>query len=197
MGQANESKGIWQMNIVKYVLIASITLFVTLILIYGFTETGIRQLIRWSARISVVLFCSAFAASSIHEIMKNSFSWWLSMNRKYFGISFALIHLMHLGFIILLQLFFHPVFNLAKPTSLMAGGIAYLFVIIMLFTSFKKYAKFLSKKQWKIIHWIGGHWIWAIFVSTNIKHVDEPLYWIPLGLLSLTMLVRIYKLFRK
>lgn len=171
---------------------ASLTLFLVLFLFFGFTEEGLRHNIRWSARISFVLFCLAFGASALRP---NSFSWWLRMNRKYLGISFAIVHLLHLGLLIALQYFFHPVFQLAKSSSLLGGGIAYVFLTLMLLTSFDHFAKYLSKKQWKMLHTWGGYWIWAIFMSTYYKRaVTEPWHWIFVVILMAVLFLRIRKL---
>ncbi len=190
-----ESRGVWEWDLVKYITIFSVGLYVAFFILGGFTEESTRSVIAWSAKISFVLFCMAFAASAIHKRMKNSFSFWWLMNRKYFGISFAINHLIHLGFLVVLQQVFHPVFNMAASTSLMAGGMAYLFVVLMLLTSFEVFSKFLSRKNWKLLHTIGGYWIWVIFLSTYVKKVQNVgVEYLPfvLGLLVVVFL-RIFK----
>lgn len=190
MAQSSESRGVWEWEIVKYVSLGSLLLFGGLLLIYGYTEEGVRQNIRWSARISFTLFVLAFGAAGLHHYFKNSFSWWLRMNRKYLGISFAIIHLLHLGFIGLLQLFFHPVFDQAGMISLLGGGMAYFFVVTMLLTSFDSFSKHLSKGQWKFLHTLGGYWIWIVFLSTYYKRTDEPLHWVYVIILLVILFFR-------
>lgn len=168
-----ESRGVWEWDIVKYVTIFSIGLYVAFFVNGGLTEESTRLAIAWSAKISFTLFCMAFAASAAHKRIKNSFSFWWLMNRKYFGISFAINHLIHLGFLLMLQQVFHPVFTLAASTSLMAGGMAYVFVVLMLLTSFETFSKYLSRKNWKLLHTIGGYWIWVVFLSTYAKRVQS------------------------
>lgn len=73
----------------------------------------------------------------------------------------------------MLQQVFHPVFTLAASTSLMAGGMAYVFVVLMLLTSFETFSKYLSRKNWKLLHTIGGYWIWVVFLSTYAKRVQS------------------------
>ena len=132
----------------------------------GFTEESTREAIRWTARISVVLFSLAFAASGLHRQFHNPFTFWLLTNRKYLGISFAIMHLVHLCYLGLLQFNFHPVFEKAKTISLIGGGLAYFFIVMMLLTSFKIFSKYLSKRQWKLLHTIGGYWILYIFLRS-------------------------------
>ena len=112
------------------------------------------------------------------------------MNRKYFGISFAINHLIHLGFLVVLQQVFHPVFELAATTSLLAGGMAYFFVVTMLLTSFESFAKYLSRKNWKLLHTIGGYWIWVIFLSTYAKKVQNVgVMFLPFVLILIAVLI--------
>jgi len=168
-----ESRGIWEWDLVKYVTIFSIGLYAVFFIKGGFTEESTRMAIAWSAKISFTLFCMAFAASAAHKQIKNAFSFWWLMNRKYFGISFAINHLVHLGFLGVLQQGFHPVFDQAAGISLLAGGLAYLFIILMLLTSFEPFSNYLSRKNWKLLHTIGGYWIWVVFLSTYVKRVQN------------------------
>ena len=160
----------------------------------GWTETGIRQLIQWSARISLTLFCLAFSASYVHALAQDSWSWWLMMNRKYIGISFALIHLFHLLVVLTLQVEFHPVFDQAAASSIIGGGIAYFFVLAMLLTSFDKFAVLLKKGHWKILHTAGGYWIWVVFFITYWKRSDtEPIHCIGVVMLIAVIILRLSK----
>lgn len=199
MSQQTTLRGIWNWNIVKLVLGLSILLYASFFIFLGFTEDGIRACIASSAKISFTFFCLAFSASAVHQIVQNSFSYWWLVNRKYFGIIFAISHLLHLAFLLVLQQVFHPVFTLAADTSLMAGGIAYFFLVLMLLTSFNTFSKYLSPLQWKWLHTIGGYWIWGIFLSTYSKRVMKGEYDIlPFVIvLALVLGLRIYRLFSK
>ncbi len=191
-----ESRGIWAWDLVKFILGLSALLFALLYWTGGFTEASTRAAIRWSARISVLMFCLAFGASSIHYFMKNSFSFWILMNRKYWGISFAIIHLVHLAFLGVLQYFFHPVFTLAASISLFAGGMAYVFLILMLLTSFDAFAAKMSRRNWTFLHTIGAYWIWVIFARSYWKRVlfENEYSYLPLALsLVIVLLARILK----
>lgn len=195
----NSSRGIWAWDIVKLIIIGSLIIFCTIFFLKGFTEESNRLVIRLTARISGVSFCLAFGASAFHAWQQNSFSWWVFMNRKFWGITFAIMHLIHLAFLGLLQSSFHPVFEKAATTSLLAGGLVYLFLILMLITSFPKYAKMVSKKNWVILHTIGGYWIWIIFMISYVKRVlgGSNEYWPLVILFSITLFLRIWKLMKK
>ena len=189
------SKGIWDWDVVKLAVGLPMLLYAAFFFFIGFNEEGTRAAIAWSAKISFTLFCLAFAASAAHLRIRNSLSFWWLINRKYLGIAFAVNHLIHLGFLVLLQQVFHPVFDVAASTSLMAGGLAYLFVVLMLLTSFETFSKQLSQKNWKLLHTIGGYWIWVIFLSTYFKKVmNVGVAFLPFVLiLILVLLLRIFK----
>lgn len=192
-GENQGSRGIWEWQIVTYSIL-SLLGFICAVLFYkGFTEEAVRILIRNTARFSFLFFILAFSADALHKWLRTSASWWLRMNRKFLGISFALVHLIHLATIVVLQLFFHKVFNQADITSIVGGGMAYFFVIAMLFTSFDGPKEWLSKKQWSALHTLGGYWIWAVFLSTYYKRTDEPIYWIFVALLLMVIVLRIHR----
>ena len=187
------SSGIWGWDIVKLIIVGSVMFFGWILFAYGFTEDGTREAIRWTARISVVLFSLAFAASGIHRLIQNSLSFWLLMNRKYLGISFAIIHLIHLFYLVVLQYNFHPVFEKAKTISLIGGGMAYFFLILMLLTSFERFSKFLTKRQWKILHTVGGYWILYIFLRSYWKRALTEYEYYPLAImLVLVIIIRLW-----
>ncbi len=190
-----QSKGLWHWGIVKFVLAFSAILYAILFITQGFEEESNRYAIRWSARISVTLFSLAFGASAIQYFWKNVFTFWLLMNRKYLGISFAISHLTHLFFLLLLQQNFHPVFEKAKTIPLLGGGLAYLFLVLMLLTSFERFSKYLSGKNWLILHTAGGYWIWYIFIRSYVKRAMTEWEYLPLViLLAVVFGLRIFKL---
>lgn len=194
----SEGRGFWEWDLVKLLLVPSFLLLIFGLWSKGFTEEGVRLNIRWTARISVFLFCIAFAASALHLWLRNSLSFWINMNRKYWGISFAIVHLVHLCFLGILQMAFHPVFNLAASFSLFAGGMAYFFVVTMLLTSFPLFAKHLSRKQWSFLHTVGGYWIWTIFMSSYWNRAVEDTNYLPIAiLLVLVFFLRMWALIKK
>lgn len=187
----SSSNSIWEWALVRLIVFLSLALFGIIIAVNGYTEEGIRLIIRWTARISLSCFCIAFAGKYIHQRVQNSFSFWTYMNRKYWGISFALLHLMHLLALGLLQYSFHPVFTKAAPFALFAGGMAYVFIVLMFLTSFEAFAKTITGKQWGILHTLGGYWILVVFTSSYTKGVLRGEYW---DLIFLTMIAGVWLL---
>lgn len=173
----------------------SVLYFLSVFAFQGFVEEATRVCIRVSARISFLFFCMAFTASAIQYQIKNVFSFWILMNRKFLGITFGVIHLIHLMFLGILQTHFHPVFEMAKMTSLIGGGGAYIFLIIMLVTSIEKVKKKMSARFWKAIHTLGMYWIASVFFTTYLKRVLTEREYIPLlVILMVALFLRILKL---
>lgn len=185
-----EGRGIWEWDIVKYSLLFAIGLYAAGFTSLGFTEEGNRAAIAWSAKISFVLFIMAFSASAVQKLFKNSLTFWWRMNRKYFGITFAINHLLHLGLLILLQQVFHPVFTLEPSISLLGGGITYLFIVLMLLTSFEAFSKYLTKKQWLVLHSVGAYTIWVLFLSIyGEKVANVGVEFLPFVLILIVVLI--------
>lgn len=191
--------GLWYWNIVWAMLIFSIANSAYGFWGNGFTEDGVRHSIRWSARAAAILFCMAFSASSIHFFWKNGFTFWLRLNRRHLGIAFAIVHLIHLFWLVVLQLDFHPIFNMAKRISLFGGGLAYVFVVLMLATSFPHFSKKTTPRNWNLLHTVGGWWIWYIFIRSYMRDVMNGDWGdLPLAVfLIVVFLFRILKRWRK
>lgn len=175
------------------ILSISVLFFAGVFILLGYSEESLRINIRWSAKFSLICFCLAFGASSIAGLFQNNFSNWLVKNRRHLGISFAVIHLVHLAFLVLLHRDFDPLFSIRSTVSLALGGLAYLFLVLMLLTSFEKFASLLSKSNWNRLHTIGGYWILAVFSFSILARVFlGQVDYLPLGILVVaTWIVRL------
>jgi DMSO/TMAO reductase YedYZ heme-binding membrane subunit len=184
-------------NLTKWLVGLSILWFAVIFFKHGFHEEANRIAIRQSARIAAVLFSFAFGASALQRFWKNGFSNWLLKNRKNIGVAFAIVHIIHLIFLAVLQTNFHPVFEMAKTISILGGGLAYVFVFLMLLTSFPKFSQYLSPKNWKLLHTAGGYWIWYIFIRSYVKRVNTEIEYLPLVILLVVVFVlRIWKILK-
>ena len=150
------------------VLILTVSL---LILSQDFTEGILRIFIAASAKIAALLFSIAFGVSSFYFFSKDIYSQAALRYRPMVGVSFVVFHTAHLIYLVILQKAFHPVFDLAASISLFAGGMAYLFMYAMLFTTFPTIKKATPPKVWRIIHLVGSWWIWFIFFNSYRKNV--------------------------
>ena len=190
-------QGNWKLTYIAVGL--SMGWFIGVFLLNGFDELSVRSNIRWSARFSVICFCLAFGASAFHRLAQNSVSTWLLKNRKYLGISFAIIHLIHLLFLALLHYYFHQVFVERSIIELALGGLAYVFILLMLLTSFNPIKKLMSQSTWTILHTLGGYWILIVFSNSIIGRVVSGKYaYLPLAILLISVfLLRLFALFKK
>jgi len=175
-------------KLVYFILVFCILWFASAYILFDFNEESTRANIRWSARFGLLCFCFAFGASSMHLLFPNRFSQWLYKNRRYLGVAFALVHLIHLFFIIALHQWFEQIFSLDAIHEVALGGLAYLFTVLMLLTSFDKFSKAISIKNWKRLHTIGGYWIFIVFSNSIFGRVIEgQLSYLPLAILVLSI----------
>ena len=179
--------------IVGWAALAVAAMIAVIIGVVGIGEDGIRMLIRATARTSVALFGAAFVASALHRARPGAVTRWLVANRRYVGVSFAVSHFAHLGALVALAHWsVGGMAAAAKPTTLVLGGIGYVFIAAMVATSFDRTAAWLGARRWSTLHTTGMYWLWFIFFATFApKAPTSPLYAvITLGLLA-TLALRI------
>ena len=122
----------------------SLTLLALSIWIAGmrqFEVDGVRMVIRFTARTSLLFFCLAFSAAALARLWPNAWTRWLRRNRRYLGVTFAASHAIHL-FAIACFAVMDPA-GYAAGTSIASyifGGIGYAFIIAMAATSFDRTA---------------------------------------------------------
>lgn len=140
---------------------------------------GLREVIRATARTSLVLFALAFAASSLAELAPGGYTRWQRRNRRYLGVSFAASHFIHLAALIALAQVDTPLFwTLTSPTTMVLAGTAYVFLAAMAVTSFDTTAAWLGPRKWRLLHLIGGWYIWISFAIAVAKRLPQgPIYW--------------------
>lgn len=155
----------------------------------GWGEDGLRLLARATARTSVSLFLPAFAAAGLERWLRRGWTAWLLRNRRYVGVSFAVSHTLHLAIILTLG-----AVTAGRPfadpdPSLIFGGLAYLFIAAMAATSFDRTAAWLGPRRWKLLHTVGGYYLWGIFALNYVgKAFSDPLY-VPFALAVIGVLV--------
>src|SRR5450631_3667650 len=104
-----------------------------------FEVEGVRMVIRFTARSSLVLFCLAFSAGALARLWPNAWTRWQRRNRRQLGVSFAASHAIHAVaiacFAAISPAGFLAATNLA---SYVFGGIGYACIIAMTATSFHR-----------------------------------------------------------
>jgi DMSO/TMAO reductase YedYZ heme-binding membrane subunit len=143
-----------------------------------FEVDGVRMVIRFTARTSLLLFCLAFSAAALARLWPNGWTRWLRRNRRALGVSFAASHGIHAVAIACFAAMdpagFTGATNLA---SYIFGGIGYAFIIAMTATSFDRTAAAIGPRAWRGLHLTGGYYLLLQFMVSFGKRIPEmPLY---------------------
>ena len=138
----------------------------------GFEVEGVRMVVRYTARTSLLFFCLAFSASALHRLWPTPYTRWQFRNRRYLGLSFAVSHLIHLIAIICFAVMAPPLFREAtSPASFIFGGIGYGFIIALAATSFDRTAHAIGPRAWRILHTSGVYYLWFQFMISFGKRI--------------------------
>ncbi|MET4030302.1 DMSO/TMAO reductase YedYZ heme-binding membrane subunit [Bradyrhizobium sp. JR7.2] len=143
-----------------------------------FEVEGVRMVIRFTARSSLLLFCLAFSAAALARLWPNAWTRWQRRNRRDLGLSFAASHAIHAGAIVAFAKMDPAGFvGATSAASYVFGGIGYAFIIAMSATSFDRTAALLGPQAWRVLHLVGGYYLWFQFMVSFGKRVQAmPLY---------------------
>jgi DMSO/TMAO reductase YedYZ heme-binding membrane subunit len=156
--------------------VVTTTAFVVSIQTFGTEESGIRALVRVTARISFAIFVPVYLASPLRRLWPSATTRWALRNRRYLGVSFAWAHGLHLLAIVMLALLLGDAFESEVPT-IVVGGAAYLLMFGMAATSFDRSARWLGPQRWKLLHRSGLHLLWLVFaISFSGRATTSSLY---------------------
>ena len=157
-----------------------------------FDADGIRIVIRFTARTSLLLFCLAFSAAALAQLRPNPWTRWQRRNRRQLGVTFAASHALHAVAIAAFATIDPAGF--AKATNLASyvfGGIGYAFIFAMTATSFDRAAAWLGPRPWRALHLVGGYYLLLQFTVSFGKRIpDMPLYALFLIPLALVFALR-------
>jgi hypothetical protein len=72
------------------------------------------------------------------------------------------------------------------------AGAAYVFIAAMTATSFDRTAAWLGPRKWRVLHLVGGWYIWLSFAVAVGKRIPQgPVNWAMFALIVLTAVLRI------
>ena len=187
----------WRLTGLLSLLPAAMALY--LLNVQGWDAEGIRLVIRATARTSLVLFVLAFTASAMVELMPSEATRWQRGNRRYLGVSFAVSHLIHLIAILSLASLDQVLFwKLTNISTIVLAGTAYLFIAAMAATSFDRAAAWLGPRKWRLLHLLGGWYIWISFAVAVGKRVPlDRFYWPMAALVLAAGIVRLIAMWRR
>ncbi len=179
----------WRLTVAATLAVASLSIW--LASMRGFEVDGVRLVIRFTARTSLLFFCLAFGASALARLWPASVTRWLRHNRRYIGLSFAGSHAIHAIAIGLFAAMAPGDFRDAtSPASFIFGGLGYAFIIAMAATSFDRTAAAIGPRAWRFLHTAGIYYLWFQFMVSFGKRIPAmPNYaWFLLPLLAVMTL---------
>jgi len=135
----------------------------------------LRFAVRETAYTSATFFLCAYVARPLNRLAPSAVSRYLLAARRQFGLSAALAHTVHFGFVVAL---FENVTHTANPITVVFGGIGFLVFWAMAATSNDASVARLGR-NWKRLHRTGMHYLWFIYFVTFLGAVARrPLDWL-------------------
>jgi DMSO/TMAO reductase YedYZ heme-binding membrane subunit len=143
-----------------------------------FEVDGVRLVIRFTARTSLLFFCLAFGAAALARLWPNAWTRWQRRNRRYLGVTFAASHGIHAVAIACFAAM-DPLgyAGATSAASYIFGSVGYAFIVAMAATSFDRTAQAIGPRAWRLLHLSGGYYLLFQFtVSVGKRIPDMPLY---------------------
>ena len=126
---------------------------------------GAHQFLRSSGRLGLALFISSFGASTLNRLLHSNWTRYLLTNRRYLGISTAIVLWAHFATILSLIAFNAGWKEVYAPLwILVPGSSTFVLVGLMALTSNKSAQKRLGFKNWKRLHLAAGYSALAAFI---------------------------------
>ena len=171
----NWLEGWWLLAMLTLVLLA---LSVWIAGMRDFGVEGVRAVIRFTARSSLLLFCLAFSAGALAHLWPNAWTSWQRRNRRYLGLGFAASHAIHALAIVCFALLSPPLFaENTSPASYIFGGVGYAAILAMSATSFDGAVAAIGPRAWRRLHLVCGYYLLLQFMVSFGKRMPAmPLY---------------------
>lgn len=153
------------------------------------TASGVSHMISYSVRWAVPFVYLVVAASAVPVLFPGAFPMWWLRNRKYLGLCFAVAMAWQGLFIFMMSSFFRDYYfeEVYYFRDELEGSTGYIFLTAMVLTSFQFGRKYLSQRQWKLLHRFGLIYLWAYPFSVywwSVAHyygapqpIDYVFYW--------------------
>jgi sulfoxide reductase heme-binding subunit YedZ len=137
---------------------------------------GMAPIILRSVRCALPLFLLAFTASSLATLWPNLCTRWLLANRRYIGLAFAFGMAWHFSFVAYTIWTFGNPLN-AKATAM--DVIGFVFLLLLTLTSFRSFARHLTRVNWRRLHKTGVYVIWLVATAIyfhSVRHEGDLLH---------------------
>jgi DMSO/TMAO reductase YedYZ heme-binding membrane subunit len=162
----------------------------------GVGEPGLRLTLRMSARISFILFILTFLASPLHALAPGPLTEQLRANRRSLGLAFALAHFTA-GVCVTTYVSLYPdsFYAVTYPLQRIGGTVGFLAIATMVVTSFDATKKWMTFRQWKVLHSVCLYFISINYLVSFGRRVvlhRDPFYAPFLALLLVAFAIRLY-----
>jgi len=152
------------------------------------TGAGVSAMIGFSVRWAVPFIYLVVAASAVQILFPGPFPMWWLRNRKYIGMCFAVAMAWQGAFIFIMSIFFREYYyeDIYLLRDELEGSVGYIFLAAMVVTSFHFGRKYLTQKQWKLLHKSAVYFLWAypfsvywwnLYYYQNPEPIDYVFYW--------------------
>ena len=154
---------------------------------------AIRLAIRVTARTSLLLFCAAFVASALAGWWRGRVTRALLAYRRQIGLGFAFSHAVHLAAIVAFARVAPAQFGaVTSIVTYLGGGLGYVFIAAMAATSFDRSARWIGARRWRLLHGVGGYYVWIIFANSYGRRALHDGFYRPmLALLVVAMVTKL------
>jgi sulfoxide reductase heme-binding subunit YedZ len=160
-----------------------------LLLIYGFNEAGLRSAVRNTARTSSVFFVCAFVGRALRSLWLTRLSRWLAERETYLFASFTTSHVIHAVALFALAAVTRGESLEGRGATLVFGGLAYVFMFAICFTSFGRAASWVESHAYaRTLRAVGLYLIWSIFLISFGGRAVQSAPYVPVTLLLLAAL---------
>ena len=161
----------------------------------GLSDETARAVVRLTARIALLFFCAAFAASSLRAFWRTPWTAWLLAQRRYVGVSAAAVHGIHMLAVANAATLDPEHFFVAEGRTLANTAPALGAVVafaLMAATSFDAAVRRLGRRRWRALHWVCGYVVLLAFAGGFAPRLAEsPAYALPLALAGAVWALRI------
>ena len=131
-------------------------------------EDAIGYMLRVTARLAFVFLMLAYIARPLGQLVSSGLihdtSRWLLKRRRHLGLSMALAHTVHFGYVVAL---FVVLDMPLEWITIVFGGLAFVLMWLMAATS-NRFSMVRLGKNWKRLHTFGLHYLWIIFMQSFI-----------------------------
>ncbi len=150
-----------------------------------------REVIRWTARSSLVFFALAYVARPATQLWPRPWTKRLLRERKWIGDGFAVSHLAHLLAIIWLASRDWSAFLAAQSPTIVVATLMFVLLFAMAITSIDSVRKAMPRRAWVALHRTGMHLAFIVFASSYAGRLAlGPIWLVPNAILVAIAAVR-------